>query len=62
MEKIPEFVPWSMQKFVRMNDWLLGQEFLTSGWANIIGLALIVLIVFGVYKHTKKKVKTKKFK
>jgi len=62
MEIIPEFLPWSMQKFVRMNDWLLGQQFLTSGWANLVGLAVIGLIILWVYGHVTKKAKTKRFK
>lgn len=62
MAKIPEFLPWTMESFVRMNDAILASDFMTSGWGNVLGLVLVALILFWVYKHTKKKVKTKRFK
>lgn len=62
MEKIPEFVPWTMQKFVLFNEAILESPFLTSGWANAVGLVVIVLIGFLVYKHAAKKSRTTKFK
>jgi cytochrome c-type biogenesis protein len=57
MKEIPNYLPWSMTFFTDMNERLVQSSFFTSTTANIIGLAIVAIILFIMWKavfHHKK--------
>lgn len=47
MTEIPKYIPWTMDSFTLMNEYLIESSFYTSTTANVIGI-LLALIVAGV--------------
>lgn len=54
MERIPQFLPWTMDFFVDANDWLT-TSVLASWWGNLIGVLLIAVIVWLVVRAARHK-------
>lgn len=57
------YTPWQTNLLYDWNDALLASEFFTSGIANFIGIIIIVIVLFLVYRAFQKtSAKNKKFK
>ncbi len=57
MDKIPEYLPWTMDMFTDVNEKLVESAFFTSRTANIIGIIIGLVLLFVLWKaiwHHKK--------
>jgi cytochrome c-type biogenesis protein len=50
MTEIPKYIPWSMTFFTDMNEYLVKSTFFTSTTANIIGVAIAIILLFVIWK------------
>jgi cytochrome c-type biogenesis protein len=50
MKEIPNYLPWSMTFFTDMNERLVQSTFFTSMTANIIGIIIVLVIIFIMWK------------
>jgi cytochrome c-type biogenesis protein len=50
MTEIPKYIPWSMTFFTDMNEYLVKSSFFTSTTANIVGIAIAVILLFVMWK------------
>lgn len=55
MDKIPEYLPWTMTMFVNLNQAMADSPWLTSGWANALGIIVIVALVWFAYRWSRHK-------
>jgi cytochrome c biogenesis protein CcdA len=55
MEQLPRYLPWTMTFFVNTNQDLASSPFLTSQWGNALGIFLIALIIWAVYRAARHK-------
>lgn len=57
MTEIPKYVPWTMTFFTDVNQWLVESSFFTSTAANIVGIVVVIIFVYIMWKsifHHKK--------
>ncbi len=57
MKEIPNYLPWSMTFFTDMNEQLVQSSFFTSTTANVVGVIIVLIILFVLWKaiqHHKK--------
>ena len=50
MDKIPEYLPWTMDMFTDINEKLVEQSFFTGRTANIIGIAIGLILLYFMWK------------
>jgi cytochrome c biogenesis protein CcdA len=50
MERIPQVLPWTMELFNDLNERFLETGWLGSGWANALGIAIILLAAWRVFR------------
>ncbi len=50
MKEIPNYLPWSMTFFTDMNERLVQSAFFTSTAGNIIGIGIVLIILFIMWK------------
>ncbi len=50
MTEIPKYIPWSMTFFTDMNEYLVKSTFFTSTTANIVGVAIAIILLFVIWK------------
>ncbi|MEM3154574.1 MAG: cytochrome c biogenesis CcdA family protein [Candidatus Woesearchaeota archaeon] len=55
MTEIPKYVPWSMTFFTDMNEALVKSAFFTSTTANIIGIALVIILLIAIWRALRHK-------
>src|ERR1041385_56588 len=55
METIPQYVPWTMEGFTRMNEALVESGTLNGSWANVVGgiaiIGMIALLIFLIVRR-----------
>jgi len=50
MEKIPQYIPWTMDFFTNANEKLVESSFFTSTTANILGIAIALIVLYVMCK------------
>jgi cytochrome c-type biogenesis protein len=50
MTEIPKYIPWSMTFFTDMNEYLVKSSFFTSTMANVIGVAIAIILLIVIWK------------
>jgi len=55
MTEIPKYLPWSMTFFTNMNEYLVKSTFFTSTTANMIGIAVALILLYFIWKSIKYK-------
>ncbi len=46
MNTIPQYLPWTMELFVNVNDLLAKSPFFTSWWGNVLGILILAVLVW----------------
>jgi len=50
MEKIPTYLPWTMDLFTNVNEKLVESSFFTSTAANIIGIIIAIILLYVIWR------------
>ena len=50
MNKIPEYLPWTMDLFTKVNENLVESSFFTSRTANIVGIIIVVGLICFIWR------------
>jgi len=50
MDQIPRYLPWTMDLFTNVNEKLVESAFFTSRTANIIGVAIALVLLYVIWK------------